>query len=49
MTSVPAATIAAVAQAAASDAGGLDAGLLGDYLETVVDAAATRPRSRSAP
>jgi sugar diacid utilization regulator len=46
MTSVPAATIAAVAQAAASDAGGLDAGLLGDYLETVVDAAATGRRLR---
>jgi sugar diacid utilization regulator len=46
MTSVPPATIAAVARAAAADAGGLDVGLLGDYLEIVVDAAATGRRLR---
>jgi sugar diacid utilization regulator len=46
MTPVPPATIAAVAQAAATDAGGLDVGLLGDYLEIVVDAAATGRRLR---
>jgi hypothetical protein len=46
MTSVPPATLTAVARAAASDAGGLDADLLGDYLEIVVDAAATGRRLR---
>jgi hypothetical protein len=46
MTSVPPATLAKVAQAAASDAGGLDVDLLGDYLEIVVDAAATGRRLR---
>jgi hypothetical protein len=46
MTSVPAGTLAKVAQAAASDAGGLDVDLLGDYLEIVVDAAATGRRLR---
>lgn len=46
MTPVPPATIAEVARSAASDAGGLDVGLLGDYLEIVVDAAATGRRLR---
>jgi sugar diacid utilization regulator len=43
---VPPATIAAVARAAASDAGGVDEKLLGDYLEIVIDAAATGRRLR---
>lgn len=46
VSSVPPATIAAVARAAASDAGGVDEGLLGDYLEIVIDAAATGRRLR---
>ncbi|MCW2621091.1 MAG: PucR family transcriptional regulator [Frankiales bacterium] len=40
--------LAAVAQGAADDAGGLDTALLGDFLQTVVDAAGSGRRLRSA-
>ena len=46
MPTVDPGRLASVAASAAQDAGGIDAGLLGDYLDIVVDAAATGRRLR---